>query len=329
MSGESHRFRNTVVVVAAGAVAVTGLQMYRNNECAVELAQGNIGDALSCALDASGGSSGEITAIDMKHEDLVDESLTITFGMVSMQMGGEGKFKYDGEFWRNFPGITDNEIYYNKGNRGTTEVRAMPCIRLGSDYKTALDVNDQPSHDGKSKVIVDVDVSADGSRIDKIDIDAGVLDLCAPHIALTPQNEGLWDERMVTLGRFGPKERAAYSYAMKDLILHGAMSQSCPENLLDMDKVEEAVETVVKGALSKNPAQAAMVAEAYAADRVETSIAPPEDRQQHYRGIYDQKRQGYHNGSAFEKGLDMKLPVISEISVRSCDAAGAIPKPAQ
>ncbi len=325
---QGHRLRNIIASGAVGTLAVVGInKVWQDNECKIQLMAGNFGSAASCAFGGKDSSEGKMEALDMQSQSLVNKDLNLTFGTVAIEMGGEAEFGYDGPWYRNAPGVTDVKKYYNQGNRNTTKVIALLGVRFGSDYETALDVNAKTPDDGKSVVKASYRLAPDGRSIEEVIINAGTLDFKLPHVAQTAENELLFNPRGVNAGTMPGKVEGAYRFAIKDMITHAAMAQSCPEELLNMQKIEDAIATLAKGMLGKTDLEQQMINKAYEDNLVTVKLKPPSDRQEHYEDIFQNKRAEYANGTAeaFKNAPDIKKFTVNDITVKSCSVSDALP----
>lgn len=328
---ERHPVRNLIAGGAALALTVAGFSVYKNNECGVAAATEGIGGAIGCLANGvfdTMNSSASVEQIELKSQDITDKSLNMTFGEISMRMGGTATLIWEQPWYDNIPFYNDTVRKYNAGNKNTTEVVALVCTRLGDDYEKELVVNAADDPDGKkqSTIKVDVDVSDDGLSINSVNINAGLLDYCAPHVAQTQQNANLWDEdtRFIRDGGFGDKEWGAYVFMMQDLITKAAMAQACPEADFNLEAIKTRIKTYVIGALSTNEVQAAQVAKADAEGKVTVTLGSPADRIAYYQGEYAKARESYINQTAFADDLKIQDIEISDINVRSCDASAVI-----
>jgi hypothetical protein len=335
--GEKSPGTRLVTLGVIGALVVGGVvdvkRIESQHACALDWAEGNHAAAIACAAGLRGlspsltpSASGQIDGIKLASQKIVDPDLKVTFGEVSMQMAGTGTFNYS-EI--HIPGIALNKLYYNQGNKKTTEVRAVPCFNFGN-YNTAFDPSANPGANvDTSHVSVTMTPSVTGKSISSVDIDTGNLDYCWPHIPLTNTNDNMISARGWSVGYLPENVRSYYQTEMEKLLIDGAISMSSPQCLLKMNKVDAAVEVIAEGELvHQYPQDAQAISNAFAgnSNRVHVHTPPVSEREAAYAATFQHDLTDFKNNVGAPKGVRMSNnTTIDAISPVSCNLSGAIP----
>lgn len=345
------RSQNVLSLTIAGVVAFGAVEVATNPSCVkAVMSQNGSGMLEHCVPHPHiGNSDSQISGIGVKDEKLATSAVILGIGGMAINMSGSATFNYDGGNWvTNTPFVTDYQIYYNHGNKKTTKIDATPCFTFGDDYKTALNLDISPGPNNaqdksghpENTVKIDTTYGPDGNTIEAINIDAGYIDLCSPHIANTPENNLLGSERWWSFGTFGASQRGTYTYLMDDLLIRGALAGSCLEEKLDMNAVKVLVKKVTIGELATDSkgnivqGRTDELAAVDKANKITVSVRNPADRRAKYQKDFDDAVAKYaqmrstlpNDGKTYN--LDPLKIDKSEFKARNCTVNSLDFKPA-
>lgn len=342
--------RHKTIAVGTAAAVLAGYLVIHNSLPACERAvaahgASGIGECISNPFHyTQRPAQADFGNLNVQHEDLTGNVSVQTFGAVTMKIGGSrSTFDYRAmHFLQHLPGSkADATLYWNKDGKQAEEIKYYPCIVGTNDYtksksahKPAMHASFQapdnaPSAGLKYTIEPDKTPGPNYGKVKDIVIKAGILDTCFMHVDDAQPNKSIWSDDPHDRVNFGDAERATFEWEQEDLITYYALSQACPEKVVDMNAIKAAVAKAAIGGMlddHQNDKQfQQLITRVYDGGKVIVQIDPPEKRRAYYQQQLNERKQqiaswgqSFPNPQKGNKRYKLAKPKFGSFAVQSC-----------